>query len=146
MVLLRSKVVSAWNRNLTAGTRALAVAGALVGALGQAGGWALSRRAMAPAPELPDGVTPMSAALVRMAAACAGIFLVALLGRRVGAFIRVCRDGRAFGPALGGPTLGPVLGVWLSMIAARYARSSAAAIIATTPIWMMPVSWFTYRA
>ena len=89
----------------------------------------------------------MSAALVRMAAACCGIFLLAALGRRSGAFLRVWRDRNALATALGGTAFGPVFGVWLSMIAARHGRSGpAAAIIATTPIWMLPVSFWVYRA
>jgi drug/metabolite transporter (DMT)-like permease len=148
LVLLRGKDVSAWNRNLTPATRAWAVAGALLGALGQAGGWALSRSAMAATPDLPAGVAPVSAALVRMVAACTGIFALAMLGRRASSFLLVLRDRRALGTAAAGTAFGPVFGVWLSMVAARYSDRSgaAAALIATTPIWMMPVSFFVYRA
>ena len=50
--------------------------------------------------------------------------------------------------ALLGAAFGPVGGVWLSMVARRHASDAgiAAALMATTPIFMMPVAALLYRA
>lgn len=148
LVLLRAREGSAWNAHLTPRRRALAVLGALAGALGQAGAVVLARPAMAVGADLPDGVAPLSATLVRMTAACVGIFAVGLLRGRALAFRGVLADGRASAAAAAGTVFGPIVGVWLSMTAVRFAHGTgaAAALMATTPIWMMPVAWLVYRA
>jgi drug/metabolite transporter (DMT)-like permease len=49
--------------------------------------------------------------------------------------------------ALIGTTFGPVFGVWLSMVALRHADDGvAAALMATTPVFMLPVSVWFYGA
>ncbi len=148
LVLLRGREGSAWNADLTPLRRTLAILGALLGALGMAGGFALARPAMQPGPDLPDGVSGIAATQVRMTAACLGIFLVALLRRQGAAFLAVPRDRLALRHTLIGMLFGPLLGVWLCMIAVRHAESTgtAAALMATTPIWMMPVSRLVYGA
>jgi drug/metabolite transporter (DMT)-like permease len=42
----------------------------------------------------------------------------------------------------GGTVLGPVLGVWLSLVALAYARSTAVAstLLATSPLFVIPVA------
>jgi drug/metabolite transporter (DMT)-like permease len=147
LVLLRAREGSAWNATLTVRQRALAVGGALLGACGQALGVALSRPAMRPGPDLPDGVEPVTATFVRLLAAGLGIMLLGLLQGRPGAFLQVVRGG-ALRATLLGTLFGPVVGIWLSMVAILHASSAgtAAALMATTPLFMMPVARFAYGA
>ena len=147
LVLLRQRDGSVWQQGAPRGNVPLAVAGALLGALGQAGGSVLVRIAAAPAPDLPDGLPGLSAALVRMAAACVGIAAVTLLRGRPRAFVAVVRDRAALRSAVLGTALGPIAGVWLSMFAFAHCRVGvAAALTATTPIFMMPVARVAYGA
>ena len=148
LVLLRSHEGAAWNPGLTRRQLVTGVLGALCGALGQAGGVVLARVAMAVGPDLPEGVVPLQATVVRMVTALVGLMLVSCWMRFPLAFVAVCRNRGALWAALVGAAFGPVAGVWLSMVATRYAANVgvAAALMATTPIFMMPVSAVVYGA
>ncbi len=147
LVLLRGRDASAWNSAIGPGRRNLAIAGALLGALGQATGSLLVSFAAAHSEALPHGVPGLSCALVRVAAAAVGLSFVALLRGQLTAFCRVFTDRAALQAALFGTLFGPVVGVWLSMIALAHARiGPAAALMATTPVFMMPVSRIAYGA
>jgi drug/metabolite transporter (DMT)-like permease len=148
LVLLRSHEGASWNPGLTRGQLLTGVLGALLGALGQAAGVVLAQVAMADGPDLPGGVVPLEATVVRMVTALLGLAAVSCLLRRGLAFVAVCRNRNALYAALAGAAFGPVAGVWLSMIATRYAANVgvAAALMATTPIFMMPVSAVVYGA
>ena len=148
LVLLRSREGSSWNPDLTRRQWAWGVAGALLGALGQALGVILARRAMAIGPDLPAGGAPLDATLVRMASGVVAAQLVALLQGRPLVGLGVLGDRRALMGALCGTLFGPVLGIWLSMVAVHHAREVgvASALMATTPLFMMPVAWWFYRA
>ncbi|MGE3175474.1 MAG: EamA family transporter [Planctomycetota bacterium] len=147
LVLLRTREGTSWGAALTPRQRRVAIAAALLGAFGQAAGMVLSRAAMQQGPDLPEGVAPLSATLVRMVAGLGGMVVLGALQGRLGAFVRVVRGG-ALGPTLLGTLFGPVVGVWLSMVAARYADSAgaAAALMATTPLFLLPVARFAYGA
>jgi len=147
LVLLRQRDGSVWLHGAPRGSVPLAVAGALLGALGQAGGSVLAAVAMAPAPDQPEALPGLSAVLVRMAAASCGIALVTHLLRRPAAFVAVVRDRAALRAALLGTAFGPIAGVWLSMFAFAHASVGVAAeLTATTPIFMMPVAKVAYGA
>ncbi|MBX3463804.1 MAG: DMT family transporter [Planctomycetes bacterium] len=148
LVLLRSREGSAWNPGLTPRQWGLGLAGALVGAVGQAGGVVLARAAMAAGPDLPDGVDPLQATVVRMLAATVGVQCVAIGHRRPLACTAVFGSRRTVGAALLGAVFGPVLGVWLSMEATRHAADVgvAASLMATTPIFLMPLAALLYGA
>ncbi|MCB9879508.1 MAG: DMT family transporter [Planctomycetes bacterium] len=141
LVLLQRQDRS-WRPELTARQWLGGVLGGLVGALGQAAGFVLAGYAMRPGEDLGDGVPPVLATVVRMAFAVLGMQLVVTARRRAWTMSRVARDGRATAAALCGALLGPVCGVWLSMVARRHAADAgvAAALMATTPIWMLPVA------
>jgi drug/metabolite transporter (DMT)-like permease len=147
-VLLRSSEGALWNPGLTRSKLLTGVLGALLGALGQAAGVVLARVAMAAGPDLPEGVLPLQATVVRMVVAIVGLMAVSCVLRRGLAFVAVCRNTNALYAALAGAAFGPVAGVWLSMVATRYAANIgvAAALMATTPIFMMPVSAMVYGA
>lgn len=99
------------------------VAGALA-ALGQAGGYVLSKMA------LKTGIDPLSATVVRVAAAALVMWTWAALRRDVAPTIAIARGDRAgtlF--AAGGAFAGPFLGVTLSLIALQYVEAGVAASI-----------------
>jgi drug/metabolite transporter (DMT)-like permease len=148
LVLLRSREGTAWNPGLTRSRWALGVAGALLGALGQAGGYFVAGLGMVPASDLPEGVPPLQATVVRMVAGLCGMQLLLLLSGRPLPMQKVLTHRRAFGAASAGALMGPVVGVWLSMVARREASDNgvAAALMSTTPIFMMPLAAFAYRA
>jgi len=147
LVLARGRG-GAWRPELSRRAWALGVCGALIGAFGQAAGFVIARGAMAPAADLPDGLDPLHATVVRLVAATLGMQLVVTLRRRPLAMLALWRDRRARAPALAGTLVGPVLGVWLSMVAGAFARDAgiAAALMATTPVFMLPVSVWFYGA
>ncbi|MBL8727605.1 MAG: DMT family transporter [Planctomycetes bacterium] len=148
LALLRTRAGTAWNPGMTPRQWAIGLAGALLGAVGQAGGVVLASAAMATGADLPGGVIPLQATVVRMAAAAVGMQCVALAHRRPLAFGAVLRDRRVLGAALFGCAFGPICGVWLSMAAIRQAHDVgvAASLMATTPIFMMPISALLYGA
>ncbi|MEO6594954.1 MAG: DMT family transporter [Planctomycetota bacterium] len=148
LVLLRHREGTSWQPNLTRAQWWGGVAGAFVGAIGQAGGAVLARAAMKVGPDLPEGVIPLQATIVRMLAATLGLQLVLFVHRRPLAMRAVLADARATRAALLGALFGPVSGVWLSMTALRYAEHTgvAEALMATTPIFMIPVAVVVYGA
>lgn len=148
LVLLRSPDGATWRPGITARMQFSGLAGALLGAAGQAIGFELAGEAMAPAADAPMGVDPLQATVVRMTAALVGLQLVAMAARAPGAFVAVLRDRGALHAAAWGALFGPIAGVTLSMLARRYAGvpAVASAVIATTPIFMMPVARMVYGA
>ncbi|MEC7724852.1 MAG: DMT family transporter [Planctomycetota bacterium] len=147
MVLARRQGGS-WRPDLTRRQWALGVAGALVGALGQAGGFVIARAAMAPGPDQIAGVDPLLATVVRMAAAVIGMQIIVTIKRRPLVMRRVWRGRCELRAAVLGTLCGPVLGVWMSMVAGAYASDAgvAAALMGTTPIFMLPLAIWLYGA
>lgn len=147
LVLLRAREGSSWNAALTPWLRVQAVAGALLGALGQAAGVALARPALQPGLDLPDGVAPLSAVVVRTGAASVILLLLLLLQRR-SAPLRAVLQGGALRATLLGTLFGPITGVWLSMVAIGLSHSAgtAAGLMSLTPLFMMPVAHIAYGA
>jgi drug/metabolite transporter (DMT)-like permease len=149
LVLLRSRDAAAWNPTVTRRQRALGVAGALLGAFGQALGFVLAGRGMAAAAPGEVAVDPLACTVVRMVVAVVGVQVVALLQRQPFAVRAVLRDARALRAAAIGACFGPIGGVWLSMVARAAANGRTgvvAALMSTTPIFMMPVAAVLYRA
>lgn len=147
LVLLRGREGSVWNATMSRRSFWGGVAGALLGAVGQAVGIVMARAGMAAG----DGVAavpPLAATLLRMGAGAVGLQLLALLQRQPLAGLAVVRAPGALRPALVGMLFGPVFGVWLSLLATQQAASTgvAAALMATVPVFMMPVAWWLYGA
>lgn len=120
------------------------VCGALA-ALGQAGGLVLSKLGM----DNGDGteLNALSATVVRMPAGVLGTVLFGLCVAQRGAFMRLARDRVAVAVTLFGTVTGPVLGIWLSLVALQYTSPAiAATLMGVTPILMIPVSRIAYGA
>lgn len=109
---------------------------ALGGALGQAGGLILSKHGM-------GEFDPFAATQIRVIVGTLGFALVITA---VGWWPRVSaalRDAPAMRATALGATFGPFLGVGCSLVAIQLAPTGVAAtLMATTPILMLPISWF----
>jgi len=107
---------------------------AILGSLGQAVGLNLSKLGMGTV------VDPLPATAIRMAAGAAGIWVLALASRRAGGVSTLVRDPVARWATLGATLLGPVIGIWLSLVAVRHTQTGiAATLMATTPILILPL-------
>jgi drug/metabolite transporter (DMT)-like permease len=85
-------------------------------------------------------VPPLAATWVRMGVATAGMWLLALAFGRTAGLDIVASARRALAPVLGGAISGPFVGVWLSLVAARYTDVGVAAtLMATTPVLIIPL-------
>jgi drug/metabolite transporter (DMT)-like permease len=107
--------------------RGSAGAGVLFGvlaALGQAGGYVLSKLA------LRTGIDPLPATVVRVTAAVLGVWAWAVLRGDLGATLRTIRSDRGgVGFAAAGAFAGPFLGVTLSLVALQSIEAGVAASI-----------------
>ena len=105
-----------------------------LGSFGQAVGLILSKLGMG------NVVDPLPATAIRMAAGTAGVWMVALALRRAGSVRGLVVDRNARLWTLGATFLGPVSGIWLSLVAVRHTQAGiAATIMATTPILVLPL-------
>ncbi len=150
LVLLRNRDGASWNPRTTTRQWSLGIAGACLGAVGQAGGFVLAGYGMAAAESDPR-IDPLHATVVRMATAVVGLQFVVLLHGQPLAMRRVWAHAPAIRAALIGALFGPIGGVWLSMVARAEAGDGQAlglvsALMGTTPIFMMPLAYFAYRA
>jgi drug/metabolite transporter (DMT)-like permease len=99
------------------------VAAGVLGALGQAVGFVISKIA------LRTGLDPLSATLVRAAAAVIGIWTLAVLQRNAAGSFAALRDRAAALFMVGGAFCGPFLGVTLSLYALEHIEAGVAASI-----------------
>ena len=85
-------------------------------------------------------VPPLAATWVRMGVATAAIWLLALVSGRTAGLDIAAAARLAAMPVLGGAVSGPFVGVWLSLIAARFTDVGVAAtLMATTPVLIIPL-------
>lgn len=114
---------------------------ALGGSLGQAGGTVLSRLGVA------GGIDPISASLIRLVVATGVIWLIALLRRQARETLAAVQaKPRAGLGVLGGVVMGPVLGVWLSLVAVqRTSVGIASTLTSLTPIFLIPISYVVFK-
>ena len=117
------------------GSVAVGVMAGILGAVGQAGGYVLSKTA------LRSGIDPLSATLIRVAAAAVAIWLLATVQRAVPATVAALKDRRGAAFMVGGAIFGPFLGVTLSLTAIRYIDTGvAASITAIYPLFTMLIA------
>jgi drug/metabolite transporter (DMT)-like permease len=127
------------------GSAAMGVFAGLLGAIGQSGGYVLSKLA------LRSGLDPLSATVIRVGAAAVALWFLAAVTRQVGHTLEALRDRRASWFMVGGSFFGPFLGVTLSLAAIVHIPTGiAASITAVYPLLTLfiasrfhgePITW-----
>lgn len=112
----------------------------LGGAAGQAGGLVLSKLG------LQGGFPALSGNLIRLLIALVIIWALALVSRQLGHSYRTIRaHPRALLLLTGGAVLGPVIGVWLSLVAVQNTNIGVASTLSSLmPIFLIPISYFMF--
>jgi drug/metabolite transporter (DMT)-like permease len=91
------------------------------------------------------GVDPLSASLIRMTSAAAFTWLALPILGRVRSTARALTDRKAMLILTGGTIVGPVIGVWLSMVALQgVAAGVAVALLNVSPVMMILIAWLAY--
>ncbi|MCG2786751.1 MAG: DMT family transporter [Anaerolineae bacterium] len=113
----------------------------ILAALGQAAGLVLSKQGMG------DNFSPFAATLIRMIAAVASLWIVALFqGQAVKTVQTVIANPKGLRWAIFGAFFGPVFGVSASLLAVQHtAVGVASTIMALPPVVMLPISYFFYK-
>ena len=112
-----------WTESHAEGSVAMGVFAGVLGALGQAGGYVLSRSAVQ------SGLDPLPATVIRVTAAAVAIWSLAAFERQLRVTTAALRDGKATAFMVGGAFCGPFLGVTLSLNALRFIPAGVAASI-----------------
>jgi drug/metabolite transporter (DMT)-like permease len=140
----------------TAPGKVVGVVCGLIGAAGQATGLVMAKLGMKAAAgaeavgagaesHIADALDPLSATLLRMIAGMVGIWVIATLRGNTPNSLRATKDGRAMLYLFIGASLGPFIGVWLSLISAAYTKLGiGATLMATPPILMLPLARVAY--
>jgi drug/metabolite transporter (DMT)-like permease len=117
------------------GSWMVGVAAGALGALGQAGGYVVSKLA------LRTGIDPLSATVVRVTAAAVSIWAIAATQGALRPTLAALRDRRAAAFMAAGATMGPFLGVTLSLTALSFIEAGvAASITAIYPIFTILIA------
>jgi drug/metabolite transporter (DMT)-like permease len=113
----------------------------VLAALGQAAGLVLSKQAMG------DNFSPFSATLIRMIAAVASLWIIAIFqGQAAKTVQTVVANPKGLRWAIFGAFFGPVFGVSASLLAVQHtAVGVASTIMALPPVVMLPISYFFYK-
>ncbi|MCG3180144.1 MAG: hypothetical protein BIFFINMI_02499 [Phycisphaerae bacterium] len=114
-------------------------------------GYVLSRMGMLPGPRYfsaggpRTGIEPLSATVIRVGSATAASWLALPLMGRLGRTLSAFRDRRAMAIVVAGTIVGPVVGIWMSMVALEGAKSGiAVALINTSPLMLIPIAYLAY--
>ncbi|MEE9554370.1 MAG: DMT family transporter [candidate division Zixibacteria bacterium] len=110
------------------------------GALGQTFGLILSKKG------LEGGYPALSGNLIRVIVAVIIIWLITIIRGKAGQTIKSLKDKIALKTLFAGSFFGPFLGVWLSLVAIKYARIGiASTLMATTPIILIPLAHWIFK-
>ncbi len=111
------------------------------GALGQAGGQVLAK------PGLSDAFSPWSALVIRLLIALVAIWGISIVRGEVLKSYRTLRaQPRALTMMSIAAITGPVIGVWLSLVAVQRAPVGvSSALIALTPVFLIPISYVVFK-
>lgn len=114
---------------------------ALGGALGQAVGQIFSKFGLV------NGLEPLSANLIRLAAALVAIWLVAAFQKQISSSVKTLKaNPKVIGLLVAAAIAGPVIGVWLNLEAiARIPVGIASTLGSLTPIFLIPISYFFFK-
>ncbi len=108
-----------------------------------AGGYVLSRMAMGS--QTSQGFAPFGATLVRVASGAAMSWLAVLALGWWRQTLRSVGDRRAMTIMLWGTIVGPVIGIWTSLMALDWVPAGVAtAMISTGPIFMIPFGYWSH--
>jgi drug/metabolite transporter (DMT)-like permease len=110
------------------------------GAVGQAGGNVLSKIG------LENDFPAFSGLIIRVFVAMLLVWALSALSGKVVSSVRTLRKNpRALLMLTGGAIAGPVIGVWLSLVAVQNAPIGiASALMALTPIFLLPISYIVF--
>lgn len=110
-----------------------------LGAVGQVANLVTARYALV------DDFPAISATLIRIAIAIVILWGAAALRGQIGYTIRQWRDRAALRALVAGATVGPFLGIWLSLIAVQNARLGiASTLMALPPVILIPIEYLIY--
>ncbi len=112
----------------------------LGGALGQAGGLVTAKLG------LDDDFPALSGNFIRLSSATIAMWtFTAIRGQTISSFKVLAAHPRAVRLMTGAVIMGPVLGVWLSLIAVQKAPVGiASTLMSLTPIFLLPVGYFMF--
>jgi drug/metabolite transporter (DMT)-like permease len=110
-------------------------------AIGQASGLVLSKIG------LDGGFPALSGNLMRLIIALVIIWAVAIVNRQlISSYSTLRTNPRAFLLLTGGAILGPVIGVWLSLVAVQNTNIGVASTLSSLmPIFLIPISYFMFK-
>lgn len=113
---------------------------ALGGAFGQGGGQVLAKVGLA------NDFPAFSALMIRLIIATVVIWAIAIAqGKVVSSYHDLKANPRALGMLTVAALIGPILGVWLSLIAVQNAPVGiATALSSLTPIFLIPIAYFVF--
>lgn len=113
----------------------------ILAALGQAAGLVLSKQG------LTGNFSPFAATLIRMIAAVASLWIVAIFQGQAAKTVRtILENPKGLRWAIFGAFFGPVFGVSASLLAIQHtAVGVASTIMALPPVVMLPISYFFYK-
>jgi len=118
----------------------LGIALGIGGALGQTFGLILSKKG------LEGGYSTLSGNLIRVICAFIIIWILALFRGKIKSTVYSLKNRKALYALGGGSFFGPFLGVWMSLVAIKYARIGiAATLMSTTPIFLIPISHWLFK-
>ena len=116
---------------------------ALGGTLCIALGFVLARMGFAATADSPGAAVGATYVRLVSATTCC-LAALPLLGQTRGT-VRAFRDRRAMAIIVVGTLIGPVVGIWLSMVAIQWAPAGVVtALLSTAPILMIPITWLAY--
>jgi len=126
---------------------ALGLFAGLVGAVGQGVGLVVSKYGMENAANsASSSLDPLSATLIRMVVAGIFIWAVVAVSGRIRPVLGSVRHKAAIKRTFGGATLGPFLGVWMSMVAISYTYTGVAStLMSLMPVMVIPIVWILYK-
>ncbi len=110
------------------------------GALGQAFALVTAKKGLG------GNFPALSANLIRVFTAMVIFWIITLIQGRAISNFRFWRNSRARWSIIGGSVFGPFLGIWLSMVAIKYANIGiASTLMALPPIFLLPLTHWIFR-
>ena len=118
----------------------IGVLSAVGGAAGQAIGLIMSKKGLA------DGYSALSGNLIRLFAATALLWFIALVRGRIPYTMGKLRDRKGTVPLIAASFCGPFLGVWLSLVAVQATYVGiASTLMALPPVFLIPLSHWIFK-